>query len=168
MPLTLTRPLVTPVVESRPQPWRWCAAAPRPPAQPPLDLRAAGDPFVEVSAVDPADLTTAGLPDAGAWSVALAVSVLEVLAGRRSAAQLSRWVEEDVLTGLGGRLSRRRPGPGVGAPVLRSVRVQHPGAGVAEVTVHARLGDRPAPVALRLEARGDRWLCTALELGPRP
>lgn len=168
MPLTLTRPLVTPVVESRPQPWRWCAAARPQPAQPALDLRAAGDPYVEVSAVDAGDLATPGLPDAGAWSVALAVSVLEVLAGRRSPAQLSRWVEEDVLTALTGRLPRRRPGPGAGAPALRSVRVQHPGPGVAEVTVHGRLGERPAPVALRLEARGDRWLCTALELGPRP
>jgi hypothetical protein len=32
--------------------------------------------------------------------------------------------------------------------------------------VHARIGDRSVPMALRLETRQGRWLCTALELGP--
>jgi hypothetical protein len=165
--LTLPLPLVAPVVESRPQPRRWSVAGRVPhPAQPPLDLRPADDPHVEVSALDAADPGVAGLPDARAWSVALAVTLLEVLAGRRPAGQLSRWLDEPVLAALAGRLPRRRPGSAAPAPTLRSVRVQHPAAGVAEVTVHARLGERPIPVALRLEARPERWLCTALELGP--
>lgn len=167
MPLTLPGPLVSPVVESRPYPRRWAVAGREPrPAQPALDLRPAGDPHVEVSAVDAADVVVPGLPDARAWSVALAVTVLEVLSGRRPAGQLGRWLDEPVLATLVARLPRRRPGAVSPAPALRSVRVQHPCAGVAEVTVHARLGQRPVPVALRLEARRERWLCTALELGP--
>jgi hypothetical protein len=155
------------VVESRPHPRRWSVSGREPqPAQPALDLRPAGDPYVEVSAVDVADLVVPGLPDARAWSLALAVSVLEVLSGRRPSGQLSRWLDEPVFAALAARLPRRRPGAGSPAPTLRSVRVQHPGPGVVEVTVHARLGERPVPVALRLEARPGRWLCTALELGP--
>ena len=165
--LTAAHPLVVPVVESRPQPRRWFVAAPVPrPAQPTLDLRPAGDPYVAVSAVDAADLTVPGLPDARAWSLALAVAVLEVLSGRRPAAQLSRWLDEPVLAALAGRLPRRRAGSVSPAPTLRSVRVQHPGPGVAEVSVHGRLGDRSVPLALRLAAGPERWLCTALELPP--
>jgi len=56
----------------------------------------------------------------------------------------------------------------VAVPVsLRSVRVQHPGREVAEVAAHAMIGKRSAAMAFRLEALGDRWLCTALELGAR-
>lgn len=167
MPLTLTRPLVTPVVESRPDPRRWAAppVSPRP-AQPTLDLRPADDPVVLLTRPDPAAVVPPGLPDARAWSVALAVTLLEVLAGRRPSAQLSRWLEGDVLAGLAGRLPRRRPGSPAPVPRLRSVRVQHPAPAVAEVSVHGRLDERPVPVALRLEARGSRWMATALELGP--
>jgi hypothetical protein len=50
---------------------------------------------------------------------------------------------------------------------VRSVRVQHPDPGVAEVAAHVAIGRRSAAMAFRLEALGDRWLCTALELGAR-
>jgi hypothetical protein len=36
---------------------------------------------------------------------------------------------------------------------------------VAEVSAHVVIGKRSAAMAFRLEALGDRWLCTALELG---
>ncbi|SDS88116.1 hypothetical protein SAMN04488543_2571 [Friedmanniella luteola] len=169
MPPTLTRPLVTPVVESRPDARHWAVPAPAPAAaaaQPALDLRPAGDPLVVLTGPDAAAAVPAGLPDARAWSVALAVALLEVLAGRRPCAQLGRWLEADVLTALAGRLPRRRAGAPAPVPGLRSVRVQHPAAGVAEVAVHGRLGERPVPLALRLEARQARWLVTALEVGP--
>jgi hypothetical protein len=48
---------------------------------------------------------------------------------------------------------------------LRSVRVQHPGPEIAEVSAHVAIGKRSVAMAFRLEALGDRWLCTALELG---
>jgi hypothetical protein len=165
------RPLVAPLVESRPAAQRWCAAVtpPAPPSQPTLDLRPAADPVVLASPADVEDRTAPGLPDARAWSVALAVTLLEVVTARRPSSQLSRWLAEDVLDGLGGRLPGRRGLAVPPAPVaLQSVRVQYPRTGVAEVSVHARIGDRSVAMALRLEARGTRWLCTALELGPLP
>jgi hypothetical protein len=51
---------------------------------------------------------------------------------------------------------------------LRSVHVQHPDPDVAEVSAHVVMGRRSAAMAFRLEALGDRWLCTALELGSAP
>jgi hypothetical protein len=169
VPLTLSCPLVSPVVESRPDPRRWALPPLSPgPAQPALDLRPAGDPVVVLAVPDLADAVPAGLPDARAWSAALALTLLEVLAGRRPAAQLSRWFEADVLAALAGRLPRRRVGAPAPVPGVRSVRVQHPAVGVAEVTVHGRLDERSVPLALRLEARQLRWLGTALALGPLP
>ena len=164
------RPLVVPLAESRPAAQRWCTdPLPGPsPAQPTLDLRPVPVPLVPAS---PADLVhrsaVPGLPEAGAWSVALAVTLLEVVAARRPGSQLSRWLTQETLDGLARRLPSRRALP-TAAPALQSVRVQHPRSGVAEVAVHGRLGDRSLPMALRLEALRTRWLCTALELGPLP
>jgi hypothetical protein len=166
-----TPPLVAPLCESRPAAQRWSVAVSlaQPPAQPALDLRPATDPLVVASPVDVTDRTAVGLPDARAWSVALAVTLLEVLTGRRPSSQLSRWLTQEVLDGLGGRLPRRRGSAPPAAPVaLQSVRVQYPRTGVAEVSVHGRIGDRSLAMALRLEAQRTRWLCTALELGPLP
>ncbi len=173
MPTTLTHPLVTPVLDSRPSPrlpWPGALAGLGSPAgaQPALDLRRAGDLEEMVTVIDLSAAVPPGLPDALAWSRALATTVLEVLAGRRPAAQLSRWLAAEVLEELARRAPRMRPGAPAPAPALRSVRIQHPAAGVAEVTVHGRLDARSVPLALRLEARGSRWLGTALELGPLP
>jgi hypothetical protein len=165
------RPLVAQLRESRPTAQRWsvgASLAPSP-AQPALDLRLAADPRVVASTADVADQSAAGLPDARAWSVALAVTLLEVVTARRPSSQLSRWLTQEVLDGLAGRLPGRRAPARPPAPVtLQSVRVQYPRAGVAEVSVHARISDRSVAIALRLEVRPGRWLCTALELGPLP
>jgi hypothetical protein len=50
---------------------------------------------------------------------------------------------------------------------LGSVRAQHPQPDVAEVAARVLVGGSTTAVALRLEALGDRWLCTALEVDPR-
>jgi DUF971 family protein len=50
---------------------------------------------------------------------------------------------------------------------VRSVRVQHPSAEVAELAAHVVVGARDSVLAIRLEPLGDRWVCTALELDPR-
>ena len=172
MPTTLTRPLVTPVLDSRPSPRPWPTALtfPTPPAglQPALDLRRTDDLGAVTAVLDPDTAVPPGLPDARAWSRALATTVLEVLAGRRPAAQLSRWLAADVLDGLARCAPRRRPSMAAPAPALRSGHVQHPAVGVAEVAVHGRLDAWSVPLALRLEARASRWLGTALELGPLP
>ena len=83
-------------------------------------------------------------------------------------AQLNRWMVEEVLAAIS--MSQRRnlkiPGRIALHTALRSVRVQHPGPDVAEVSAHVAIGKQSAAMAFRLEALGDRWLCTALELAP--
>jgi len=171
MTLTAT---VHPLAESRPTAHRWPARAevvPRP-AQPTLDLRPAEEPVVLASPADLADRTAPGLPDARAWGVALATTLLEVVAGRRPSSQLGRWLAADVLTDLPRVLPDRaaqaalRAAAPDGSARLQSVRLQYPRTGAAEVGVHARFGRRSLAMALRLEAHQARWLCTALQLAP--
>ena len=73
---------------------------------------------------------------------------------------------EEVLAAIS--MSQRRnlkiPGRIALRTALRSVRVQHPGPEVAEVSAHVAIGKQSAAMAFRLEALGDRWLCTAMEL----
>ncbi|GGP86972.1 Rv3235 family protein [Streptosporangium pseudovulgare] len=94
---------------------------------------------------------------------ALGQAVAEALSGRRPPASLSahmtvRAHAELVRTGkvIGGA----RP-PLVGAP-----HVSRPGDGVVEMCVLVHCGDRPRVLALRLERRGTRWLCTDVETTP--
>jgi hypothetical protein len=109
-----------------------------------------------------------GLPDPQQWSARLALAVIQTLLGQRPVAQLNRWMVEEVLAAIS--MSQRRnlkiPGRIALRTALRSVRVQHPGPEVAEVSAHVAIGKQSAAMAFRLEALGDRWLCTALELAP--
>lgn len=165
----MTTTLAASLADSRPPAHRWQAvplAVPWP-TQPPLDLRPPTEPMVLVPADDLSDHTVPGLPDAQAWSVALATRLLEVVTGRRPVGQLSRWLTEDVLTGLAEQLPRLRvPGVARGPARLQSVRLQYPRTGAVEVSVHARPGRGSLACAFRLEAQATRWLCTALDLGP--
>lgn len=180
-----TRPstLVRPLAESRPPglTWRPVERSRRAEDQPTLDLDP-GDPDVrrqprpsvlgvEVTVVrsrwcarpDPR------LPDPRNWSVSLAQALVEALHALRPIAQLNRWVADDVLAGIYLQQRRRRAetGRATSPPVLRSVRLQHPHPEVAEVSAHVRLQGGSVALAFRLEASGERWLCTALEIGPR-
>ena len=166
--------------ESRPAETSWPRPAIGDPVgQPPLDLhsgiddtqpppsRAAGVQLTRVRARWTCP-PRPGLPDAAAWSATLVPALLQAMLAQRPASQLTRWVAEDVLTAVTLHERRRRADRGRRAiPVtLRSVRVQHPQPDAAEVSVQVVVGQRWVPVALRLEALGARWLCTALELGP--
>ena len=147
--------------------------------QPPLELRESD--LVETT--QPAALRVRGaratdpwavqprpdLPDAGAWSTSLVVAVIQVQLAQRPVAQLNRWLADDVLGAVTLQQRRRRAGSAAGVVRvgLCSLRVQHPDPEVAEVAAVVLVGNRPAPVALRLEALGNRWLCTAIELDPR-
>lgn len=99
----------------------------------------------------------------------MALAVVESMSGSRPIGQLNRWVADEVLTAVFLHQRRRRSAPRRVAtpPVLHSVRVQHPEPDVAEVSAHVRIQERSMALAFRLEAVGERWLCTALELGPR-
>jgi hypothetical protein len=110
-----------------------------------------------------------GLPDAAEWGTTLSGAVMQAWLGQRPVSQLTRWLDEEVLVAISMQQRRRRAaGPRSVLPVtVRSVRVQHPHAEVAELAAHLSVGQRSVAMALRLEAVGDRWLGTAVELGPR-
>jgi len=169
------------LIESRPPSLTWARPSPQQPNQPPLDLidhefdhaddTAANHRGVRVSTVKArwAARPRPGLPDAQEWSTTLALAVIQALVGQRPVSQLNRWVVEEVLAAISIRQRRSLSLHGrIAVPTaLRSVHVQHPDPEVAEVSAHVAIGKRSAAMAFRLEALGDRWLCTALELGTR-
>ncbi|MFI7067263.1 Rv3235 family protein [Kribbella sp. NPDC050124] len=114
---------------------------------------------------------TPGVPDARVWGGRLAQAVSEVLAGDRPISQLVRFTDDVVFAELTRRvrlLGLTTTATGRGAKersALRSVRVCCPAKDVAEVAAHVRHGHRSRAIALRLEIRRNRWVCTALELG---
>jgi Family of unknown function (DUF6459) len=169
------------LIESRPPSLTWARPSPQQSNQPPLDLidhefdraddTAANHRGVQVSTVKArwAARPRPGLPDAQEWSTTLALAVIQAMVGRRPIAQLNRWVAEEVLVAISIHQRRSLSLHGrIAVPTaLRSVRVQHPDPEVAEVSAHLVIGKRSAAMAFRLEALGDRWLCTALDLGAR-
>ena len=175
------RPSVSWLIESRPPSLTWARPSPPQCNQPQLDLTdqepvyaeatAAKDRGVRMSAVKArwAARPRPGLPDAQEWSAKLALAIIQALTGQRPAAQLNRWVVEEVLAAISiyQRRRLRLNGRIVESTALRSIRIQHPDPEVAEVAAHLIIGKRSAAMAFRLEALGDRWLCTALELGAR-
>lgn len=115
------------------------------------------------------------LPDATAWSTWLAQLIVEVVHGRRPASQLARWTEEAVLATVLLRARQlRAPASGrpprtierTGGASLASVRIQQPCGEAVEASAVIR-GPRCSALAFRLEARGERWLCTAVDFGPQ-
>ncbi|MEV0289825.1 MULTISPECIES: Rv3235 family protein [unclassified Kribbella] len=111
------------------------------------------------------------LPDVRVWGGRLAQAVSEVLAGDRPISQLVRFTDDVVFAELNRRvrvLGMTTTATGRGAKersAVRSVRVCCPATDVAEVAAHVRHGHRSRAIALRLEIRRNRWVCTALELG---
>lgn len=97
----------------------------------------------------------------------LAQAIVEVLAGARPPAQLASHATYDVLCQLersAGRLVGRRPAATT-RPHVTSLHVGEPRPRVAEVCVVFDTGHRRRAMALRLEAAGAAWQCTALQLG---
>jgi hypothetical protein len=172
---------VRPLRESRPpaMSWRSPETSLISPAQPPLSLT--DPPEVDLARPNGRAATSSvvrarwtvrprrGLPDACEWGAALAMAVFQALLAQRPIAQLNRWLADDVLSAVSLQQRRRRtePGQAVRPVAVRSVRVQHPNAEVAEVSTHVVVGKSHSAAALRLEAVGDRWLCTAFELDLR-
>jgi hypothetical protein len=103
------------------------------------------------------------------WVARLAQAVLEVEAAERPVMQLSRWVVPDIYRRLDRRqqLRARQLDPRVPRTRcpehVRSVHVCHPAPDVAEVSVVTTGAERCRALALRLERRKGRWMCTALD-----
>ena len=103
------------------------------------------------------------------WAARLAQAVLEVEAAERPVTQLGHWV----LPAIYRRLDRRQQlrarqldprSPRSRCPEhVRSVHVCHPTPDIAEVSVVTAGGDQCRALALRLERRKGRWMCTALD-----
>jgi hypothetical protein len=91
--------------------------------------------------------------------------LLEVLGGVRPVSQLQRattpelFLRLEAVVGDRPRAAGARPVTGA----VRSLHVQQRPEGVAEVCATVRRGPRLAALALRLEGRGGRWTCTAVD-----
>lgn len=114
------------------------------------------------------DMVAAGLPPHAHHFVQ---AVVEIVEGDRSPTQLLAWtaprVYEDLVRRIRLRARRQRRLPPQPRPRTRvvSIRVCQPRAGVAEVAARVEHGARSHALAVRLEANGQRWICTALEWG---
>ena len=103
----------------------------------------------------------ANLPPPTAVTRDIALALLEVEAGCRSAAQLERVFSPELWEALEPRISRRG-GPLPSGRSLLSVRCQEHSPGLADAVAVVRKGDLVRPVALRLDAGGGRWIVTEL------
>ncbi|WP_426592715.1 Rv3235 family protein [Cellulomonas sp. McL0617] len=107
--------------------------------------------------------------DPAAVGCAIALASLEVLAGRRPAAQLARWLAPGVYEALQVRsalTARVLSAPqGVRRPVVRRFRATPVLTTAHEVSVVTDDAGRVRAVALRLEAHRGAWRATALEIG---
>ncbi len=119
----------------------------------------------------PRQTPRANLPEPKVWAGRLVQAMVEVTSGVRPVTQLVRWTTTDVYAGLQRRIARtellsQRPATGrrVGA-IVRSIHVDEPADGVAEVCAVVQHGARCRAIALRLEGFDGRWQCTALQVG---
>lgn len=125
------------------------------PLQPALPFDGDADEIIETATGDipPLVRTTAS---------AIARGIAEVLAGQRSAVQLSRWLDDAPLrvVAAAARGYRRHP------PRPASIRLQLTPTGSVEVTVRLLTHRGSSAAAYRLELRHQQWRCTAVAIGP--
>ncbi len=111
-------------------------------------------------------------PEAGAWARRLSVAVVQCLLGLRHGSQLRHWVEAEVEDLVAARriswMATTRRDLRAREVAVRSVHAQQVDGTEAEVAVHLLVGGRSLALAMRLRQSGDRWLCTALAVGPDP
>ncbi|MFI5695927.1 Rv3235 family protein [Kribbella sp. NPDC051586] len=111
------------------------------------------------------------VPEARVWGGRLAQAVSEVLAGDRPISQLVRFTDDVVFMELNRRVRLLGLNTTAGTrgakekSAVQSVRVFMPKPFIAEVAAHVRRGGRSRAIALRMEIRRNRWVCTALEIG---
>jgi len=121
--------------------------------------------------VDDAGTTESAGRAMRARAARFSMAVVEVVAGDRPVTQLLRWVTAGVydevaaLAGTVGRTTDADVRARTDRARLLSVHVYRLSDDVAEVCGHVRQGRRSRALALRLEHRRDRWVCTALQLG---
>jgi len=99
------------------------------------------------------------LPDIEKWTMSLAISALEIIAGRRQPAQVAMRCHRVIYNELVGQIGRVKE---IGK--IRRIHQESPFDGIVESTITVRFSDRVRALALRAEGVDGRWLCTALSL----
>ena len=162
-----------PAIESRPPAQTWLPRL--------AEVADGSQPMLDFDGKPPVPASTTGgswmaaplgtLPDPKAWSIALAQLLIETLQELRPIGQLNRWVDDRVLAAITIQRRQRTAGRSPSRPtrpaMLHSVHLQFPTPLAVEVAAHFRLSRRSIALAFRLEEFYGRWLCTAVELGPR-
>ena len=116
----------------------------------------------------PAAIGRSGLPDPVLWGRRLVVGMIETAGGRRPLPQLAALLSPSGANGLAAdfdRAGERSRPHWLHRATVRTVRASEPAQGVAELCVVVDVGDRVRAIALRLEARHGRWVCTRIQLG---
>ena len=135
------------------------------PVQRPLPFVSGQPPVRHRPAVTSRSARRIAVGDPELWSRRLLVGVLEVASGRRALIQLTPLLSPSVAVGLradlADALNRRH---WLRSARLRSVRVTEPVDGVAELCATLHTSSEAHAVALRLEIRRGRWICTKFML----
>lgn len=107
----------------------------------------------------PTPTSATELPDINHWVMSFATNLLEIIAGRRTPAQLAARCHRVIflrLTSLAGTSQE------IGR--IRKIHQEAPLDGICESVITVRFGDRVRALVIRAEGVDGRWLCTALRL----
>ena len=99
------------------------------------------------------------LPDGGVWAERFIILALEVMAGARPIAQLSRWCSRKVFTYLIENIHPKKTIPKIG-----KLHIGRPTEECMEVVLLLHSPARKRALIARFEALEGRWLCTCLQI----
>jgi len=99
------------------------------------------------------------LPALDEWCANFARNVLEVFAGRRQPAQLTKTFHHRIFSEF-----VKKSGSEKEVGKIRKIHMSEPLDGICETTVTVRFGVRLRALVFRFEGIDNRWLCTALTL----
>jgi len=99
------------------------------------------------------------LPDGGVWAERFIILALEVMAGARPIAQLSRWCSRNVFTYLIANIHPKKTIPKIG-----KLHIGKPSEECMEVVLLLHSPARKRALMARFEALDGRWLCTCLQI----
>ena len=99
------------------------------------------------------------LPDGGVWAERFIILALEVMAGARPIAQLSRWCSRKVFTYLIENIHPKKT-----MPKLGKLHISKPTEECMEVVLLLHSPARKRALMARFEAVDGRWLCTVLQI----
>jgi hypothetical protein len=108
---------------------------------------------------EPQPTSASELPDIKDFATNFAKSVLEIWAGKRAPAQLSRWCMPNVYQELQNATGFQKE---IGK--FRNIHINEPLDGLCESAITVRFNNRLRTMTIRFEGVDHRWLCTSLDL----